>query len=223
MVKTVAASLLLLGFFNTCFGYEYDVKLLKKANNVKNGQVWEVVAKDIDGAMSLSNNIFENEIMNARIGFGYFTSFNNYSGHLKNVPEDIIAGNDGAGLGKMHIEAKYGNIDLEITNKTNEVLEIDLDKCSFTLDTYVGRLVRGEVRKIESASVTQPPLIVPPNGKAKAELYIPLGVNQDYPRLKLNKELIGPVVLNVNKNYISFAPSCIIDSSKLNWKKTDNK
>lgn len=201
-----------------CSAYEYDVKTMLKETKTKQGDAWKVVADDITQAMTASNKIYENDDAIIEVSLAYHVSMENYSGHLKEIPAEIISGNHGWGLGKMHIEARYGFVTVDITNKTDKVMEVDLDKSAFTLGKYSGRLVRGEVRKMDSGSVVQAPLIIPPKAKISTDLYIPVGVNEAAPRLLLDSPLFSSVVMTVNGSYIAFAPQYSIDSTKLHWK-----
>ncbi len=60
---------------------------------------------------------------------------------------------------------------LDITNKTNEVMFIDLNKSLISIGSYQGKPIVGGIKYIDSQSASIPPIIIMPGKTVTKELY----------------------------------------------------
>lgn len=184
---------------------------MKKINKIRDNGVPAVLLSDIKNSCELGNTKFEND--NIKIEIDLYYTIDWKEGYLSNPAPNNIFGNKGWGLGQMNFTAYAAGISINVTNKTNKVMEIDLDKSMISVAGYQGRGVRGDVRKIESASVQQAPFVIFPNATQELTIYIPT----DKPRLITDENLFGNFIFCVNGEYVTFTCDGIIDSSKLHW------
>lgn len=196
---------------STALAHQYDIEGLKKINKIRDKDVQATLLSDIQQAYEPGNLCFENE--NIKIKTDLYINIDWGGGYLLNPATNNIYGNKGWGLGKMNCTAYAAGVSFEITNKTNKVMEIDLDKSMISIAGYQGRGIRGDVKKIESASVQQAPLVIFPNATQEITIFIPTGKA----RLITDENLLGNFIVCVNGEYVTYTCNAIINSNKLHW------
>ena len=215
--KLFAATLLSVSLVSSIFlcsgalAHQYDIEGAKKANKVRDKDIPIVLLTDVVNAIESNNRTFEND--SVEINLRILTSMYWEMGHLKDLPQSAIYGNKGHALGRSNLAAKAAGVVVEIKNKTDKVMEVDLDRSMISVAGYQGRGVRGDVRKLDSATVQQAPLVVFPKSKQQAELYIPT----EFIILNTGVELLGNFIFCVNNEYVTMTASSVINADKLHW------
>ena len=196
---------------NGAFAHEWDIEGAKKANKVRDNEIGQYFLRDVLDARETTSKPFENDLIKTEVKL--CVVINSDLGHLKNMPNTTIYGNKGRGLGKVHVIAKTPGVWLNITNKTDKVMEIDLDKSMISVAGYQGRGIRGDVRKMDSASVQQAPMVIFPKSSQEIILYVPTGEVL----LNTGVNVLGNFILCVNGEYVTFTYDTVINANKLHW------
>ena len=236
MKKSVSALLLAAAFFSVAAApaaaYEYDKDAIKKEFNCKQDAAPAYVMADLLTAMTVSDNIFENDTLRLEvlphIKMEYFAAS---SALRKTMAAESVIMVVGGGLGYISLYVPVlPYLEAAVTNKTDQPLEIDLERSQITLGGYSGRGVQTGTNFRTAASAPQPPLIVFPKATKTVALWRTdfnffRGTMTEGPRwlppfdLALNTNILGETILKVNDKYIAFVPSAVIDESKLHWRK----
>ncbi len=236
MKKSVSALLIAAAFFSVAAApvsaYEYDKDAIKKEFKCKLQETAAYVLADLAQAMTISDNIFENDLLRLEVKPYITTEDESFGSSVrKSLGANSVIMVTGGGMAgyAMYIPV-LPYLEATITNKTDQPLEIDLDRSQITIGGYSGRGVMAGVKFSEASNAIQPPLIIFPNATKTVALWRTdftffEGTIIKDPRwlppfdLALNTNILGETILKVNDKYIAFVPSAVIDESKLHWRK----
>ncbi len=236
MKKSVSALLLAMCLFSLnaapAAAYEYDKDAIKKEFKCKQDAIPAYVLADLLKAMTVSDNIFENDTLRLEVlPYIKMEYFNASSALRKTMAADSVIMVTGGGFRFVSLYVPVlPYLKVAVTNKTEQPLEIDLERSQITLGGYSGRGVQTGTNFRNAASAPQPPLIVFPNSAKTVALWRTdfnffRGTVTEGPRwlppfdLALNTNILGETILKVNDKYIAFVPKAVIDESKLHWQK----
>lgn len=216
---------------------EYDKKAIMKEFKCKSVDTVKYANDNWGNAITKVNRVFENEFVKIT------TYINIYFDYLV-LPSDVrkagaersiilpIGGNPMMGFSTCILIAPA--VTFEITNKTDKPMEIDPDHSVITICSFQGRGVQAGTKYNGAATSMQGPIMLFPNATKKVTLWRtdhrfyegdfvsnsrwlpPFDVAPD-------KNLLGDMMLNINKEYITFTPEAVIPTSSLKWIKTEKK
>lgn len=125
------------------------------------------------------------------------------------------------------------SVTFRITNKTEQPIEFDLDHSQITVATYQGRGVQQGTKYNGAATSVQAPVMIFPKATKEITLwrtdhtfyeglvsrYQVLFPSKWMPPFDVvpDRNLLGDMILCLNKRYITFTPKAVIPSSKLKW------
>ncbi len=204
---------------------------VKKAffTGLRDGSVYILdLAREEGGSLDL---YFQNEIMEVTafpvIAWQGFTSSDIRESIRKAFSElnnFVFYASGGAfGDGEAYLGGIWG-IDLEIRNKTPNLLFIDLNKSAITVGSYYGVPLASGNRHHENPNATLPPLLIPPKGTITTKLERADFYNSptfgwtsvfEFPT---DKNMLGYVILAVGDkeiNYVTFELNCTVPLTAL--------
>lgn len=217
----------LLSLSGACWSYQYDPDVIMKENPYQKDSISfnRMIYNDLKNATEY-NNIFENESikisMELEYNIGNFYEQRKLSGYrempldLQQLPQSkrifMINNREFVNL------IKPAHLIMFAKNKTGNPMEINLSKsiisiCYRNSDNnigYKGLPISNKILKKNQDWI----LKLAPNEENAAILYPPA---ENAIQLETDTELLGPVYLLVNGEYINFNVSGFINSSKLHW------
>lgn len=157
----------------------------------------------------------------------YAWSLGSIRKYMENNYSDAVYCASQAPLGGNATYITIAGLELEITNKTDQVLFIDLNKSTVSIGKYYGRPLPGGVKYNESQTAMLPPMIIPPKATMKKEVnrgdyvFVAAGANSAWvlpPDFVLDENVLGAgyYVLAMGEKdpeLVSFQMSCVIPKS----------
>lgn len=222
---------------NHADAYEFDKKAIMKAYNCKSADTVGYAYKSFD--VTKENRIFENDTVKIET-FIYLTfdnlllnsasrkaGTNSYSLILP------IGGNPMIGFNTYILIAPA--VTFRITNKTAQPIEFDLDHSQITVGTYQGRGVQSGTKYNGAATSVQAPVMIFPKATKDVTLWrtdhnfydgfyyqgqalIPSKWMPPFD-VEPNKNLLGDMILCLDKKYITFSPKAVIPLNSIRWLK----
>lgn len=222
--------------FNYTEAYEYDKKAIMKEFKCKSGDTIKIAYDNWSGATTKKNRVFENDKIKIEVFLGlYFDNLIISGDYRKQLAEDTIilavAGNPMMGFNTCIAIAPV--VRLAITNKTDEPMEFDLDHSQITIGSYQGRGVQAGTKYNGAATSVQAPVMIFPKVTKDVVLWRPdHNFHEGYylqgrpivpakwmPPFDVvaDKNLLGDMILCIDKKYITLSPEAVIQSDKLKW------
>ena len=222
---------------NHADAYEFDKKAIMKAYNCKSGDTLQYAYRNIADIITKDNRVFENDTVKVETLLGL--EFNNLlinssdRKFLSNSKTYIlpVAGNPMLGFNTYILIAPY--VVFKITNKTDKPIEFDLDHSQISIGTYQGRGVQAGTQYNGAATSVQAPVMIFPKATKEVVLWRTdhSFFNGSYyqgqvlvpPKwlptfdVAADKNLLGDMILCLDKKYITYTPKAVIPSSGLKW------
>ncbi len=226
----------LFAFNNKVDAYEFDKKAIMKAYNCKSGDTVQYAYKDL--VVTKEDRVFEND--QVKIEALLMIKFDNLlanSATRKYLAENAmilpIAGNPMLGFNTFVLVAP--GVIFNITNKTDKPIEFDLDHSQISVGTYQGRGVQQGTKYNGAATSVQAPVMIFPKATKEVSLWrtdhnfyegfyyqgqalIPSKWMPPFDVMP-DKNLLGDMILCLDKQYITMKPKAIIPFSSLKWVK----
>lgn len=220
--------------------FEYDKKQIMNEFKCKSGDTIQYANENWGQAVTKEDRVFENE--NVKIEAFISLGFDNlivpsadrkYLG-VKTITLPV-AGNPMMGFNTCVLVAR--GIIFRITNKTDEPIEFDLDHSQITVCGYQGRGVQAGTNYNGAATSNQAPVMIFP--KATKEVFLwrtdhnfyegfyfqgkPIVGAKWMPPFDVTTDtnLLGDMILCIDKKYITFTPKAVLQSSMLKWGKVN--
>lgn len=223
--------------FNQADAWEYDKKAIMKEFHCKSGDALSYAENNATGSVTKVNRVYEDDTVKVQtlIGLG-FDNLILDSGTRKRLAESDtiifpVAGNGLLGFNTSILVAPC--VIFNITNKTNEPLELDLNRSQISLCNYQGRGVQQGTKYNGAATSEQPPVMIFPKATKEVTLWrtdhqfhdgyyfqgqalVPAKWMPPFDAVP-NKNLLGDMMLCINKKYITFSPEAVIPIDSLRW------
>lgn len=224
--------------FNQADAFEYDKKAIMKEFKCKSGDTPYYARQNWGASITKENRVFENDVVKIETFIGMdFDNLILSKQDRKMLSENTIilavGGNPAMGFNTAILVAPC--VIFKITNKTDEPIEFDLDHSQITIGTYQGRGVQAGTKYNGAATSIQAPVMIFPkstkditlwrtdhnfyngyyiqgNAVVESKWLPPFDVVPD-------KNLLGDMILCINKKYITFTPKAVLQSSQLKWEK----
>ena len=227
-----------LAIFNQSHAFEYDKKLIMKEFKCKSDDTVQYANSNWQSIITKENRVFENDKVKIEsfinIGFDNLILPSNERKYLANSTIILaIGGNPMMGFNTGILVAPA--ITFDITNKTDEPIEFDLDHSQITVGTYQGRGVQAGTKYNGAATSNQVPVMIFPKATKRVVLwrtdhnfydgyYIqgkPIMPSKWLPPFDVQPDinLMGDMILCLDKKYITFTPKAVIPSAQLKWAK----
>lgn len=218
--------------------FEYDKKIIMKEYKCKAEDTFYYVNENYGSAITKEDRVFENDTVkiNTSICIGFDNLIIN-SPTRKYLADNTviyaIGGNPVMGFNTFVLIAPA--VGLEITNKTDEPIEIDLDHSQISICSYQGRGVQSGTKYNGAANSLQAPVMIFPKSTKMVKLWrtdhnfhegyyfqgsalVPAKWMPPFD-VQPDKNLLGDMILCINKKYITFSPKAVLQSSQLKWEK----
>lgn len=225
-------------FFNQANAFEYDKKTIMKEFNCKAADTMYYADANIGEAITKENRIFEDDTIKIETFIG--TKFDNLivDGQTRKtlaIKTVILAfgGNPMMGFNTEILVAPC--VTFRITNKTVEPLEFDINHSQITVCSYQGRGVQAGTQYNGAVASSQFPIMIFPKTTKDITLFRTDNIfykgyyfqgtaiveNKWLPPFDVvpDRNLLGDMILCINKKYITFTPVAVLESSKLKWGK----
>ena len=224
--------------FNQADAFEYDKKLIMKEFKCKSNETVYYADKNFGEIITKVNRVFENDVVRIETFISmWFDNLIISKEDRKSLAKSTIilavGGNPAMGFNTAVLVAPA--VIFRITNKTEEPLEFDLDHSQITIGTYQGRGVQAGTKYNGAATSVQAPVMIFPKATKDVALWRtdhnfyngyylqgnPVVESKWLPPFDVvpDKNLLGDMILCINKKYITFTPEAIIPSNKLKWEK----
>ena len=222
--------------FNQADALEFDKKAIMKEFKCKSGDTVGYVYNS-GFEVTKEDRVFENEIVkietliNMTFDNLLLNSATRKEGANSNKLILPIGGNPMMGFNTYILIAPA--VTFRISNKTDQPIELDLDHSQITVGGYQGRGVQQGTKYNGAATSVQAPVMIFPKATKDVTLWRtdhsfyegfyyqgqalipskwlpPFDVEPD-------KNLLGDMILCLDKKYITFTPKAVIPSSSLKW------
>lgn len=222
--------------YNHADAYEFDKKGIMKAYNCKSGDTLQYAYKDL--YITKEDRFFENDTVKIEVllnlGFDNLLTSSATRKHLANNTIILpIGGNPMMGFNTFVLIAPA--VTFRITNKTEQPIEFDLDHSQITVGTYQGRGVQQGTKYNGAATSVQAPVMLFPKSTKDVTLWrtdhnfvegfyyngqalIPSKWMPPFD-VMTDRNLLGDMILCLDKKYITMKPKAVIPSSTLKWVK----
>lgn len=229
-----------LSFLNQADALEFDKKAIMKAFKCDAVTTLNYAIKDVSDAITREGRIFEDDKVKieALIHLTFDNLLTSSSERQYLAKSTFIlptGGNSFLGFNTFVLIAPY--IIFKISNKTEQPIELDLDHSQITIGTYQGRGVQQGTKYNGAATSVQAPVMIFPKSTKEVALwrtdynfyngfsyqgqtYIP---SKWLPTFDVvaDKNLMGDMILCLDKKYITMSTQAVIESSKLKWLKRE--
>ena len=228
--------------FSEAKAFEYDKKAIMKEFKCKSEETTYYAGQNWGNAIAKEDRIFENDEIKVEtfIGMGFDNLILRKEERKILADRTIILAVGGNPLMGFNIAILVAPcVIFKITNKTDEPLEFDLNHSQISVGTYQGRGVQAGTKYNGAATSTQAPVMIFPKATKDVTLwrtdhsfyngyYIqgnPVVESKWLPPFDVvtDKNLLGDMILCINKKYITFTPKAVIHSNQLKWGKNKKK
>lgn len=218
--------------------YEYDKKMIMKEFKCGSGDTVQYAENNWTSCITKENRDFEND--DVRIETFINCGMDNLimdSASRKYIANNtiVLAVGGNPMMGFNTFVAVAPAVSFRITNKTEEPLELDLDHSQITVGSYQGRGVQSGTKYNGAANSVQAPIMIFPKATKNITLWrtdhnfhngyyfqgqaiVPAKWMPPFD-VQPDKNLLGDMILCINKKYITFSPKAVIPSSQLRWEK----
>ena len=220
--------------FNQADAWEYDKKAIMKEFNCKAGETVQHASNSL--VVTKEDRVFENDTVKVEallnLGFDNILASSADRKFLANYTLILpIGGNPMIGFNTYILIAPA--VTFSITNKTNQPIEFDLDHSQITVGSYQGRGVQQGTKYNGAATSTQAPVMIFPKSTKAVMLWrtdhnfiqgfsyqgqtlIPSKWMPPFD-IRPDKNLLGDMILCLDKKYITFSPKAVIPGNTLRW------
>ena len=222
--------------FSQADAFEYSKKAIMKEFKCKSGDTVRYATQNWSEALTKVNRVYENDTIKVETFINIYFDNLIISGNDRKYLADktiiiAVAGNPMMGFNTEILVAPA--VTFRITNKTSEPMEFDLDHSQITVGTYQGRGVQSGTKYNGAATSVQAPVMIFP--KATKDIMLWRTDHDFYDGYYLqgkqvlqskwlppfdvvpDKNLLGDMILCIDKKYITFTPEAVIPRQKLKW------
>ncbi len=221
---------------NQTDAWEFDRKAIMKEFNCKAVDAPNYALENVLQAVAKEDRVFENDTVkietfiglnfdNLMYGAGVRKAFAQSKIFILHIGSSIMGDNLSILVDPF--------VQFDITNKTNEPIELDLNNSQISIGAYQGIGVQQGTRYNGAAPAVQPPVTILPKTTRKVTLWRTDHEHYDscsyYSEILIpakwvppfdviaDTNLLGEMVLCIDKKYITFTPKAVIQSNKLKW------
>ncbi len=223
--------------FNQADAFEFDKKAIMNEFHCKSGDTIQYAYRNVADIITKEDRVFENDTV--KIETFLCLEFNNLllngadRKFLTNSKTYIlpVAGNPMLGFNTYILVATA--VIFKITNKTDEPIEFDINHSQISVGTYQGRGVQPGTPFNGAATSVQAPVMIFPKATKEVNLWrtdLKFFNGSYYQGQELippkwlplfdvvaDKNLLGDMILCLDKKYITFTPKAVIPSNGLKW------